>query len=249
MTALLEVNGLSVSYGGLRAVDDVSISVGDASIMGLIGPNGAGKTTTIDALCGFVPGAQGTITLAGLRIDALRAHQRARGGMGRTFQSVELFDDLSVHENLLVAAVTPRWWTPMVDAMAPRRTARGLDVDFALDLMNLRSLADARPPELSYGQQRLVGVARALAGRPKLLLLDEPAAGLGPTETAALGRLIRTVADQGIGVLLVDHDMTLVLEVCDEITVLDFGQVIASGPTATVCADPVVITAYLGGDA
>ena len=248
MTLLLEVKGLSVSYGGLQAVDDVSLAVRSESIMGLIGPNGAGKTTTIDALCGFVPGARGAITLAGQRIDALRAHQRARCGMGRTFQSVELFDDLSVHENLLVAALTPRWWTPLVDAIAPRRTARGIDVDFALDVMDLRSFAEARPPELSYGQQRLVGVARALAGRPKLLLLDEPAAGLDPTETAALGRLIRTLPDQEIGVLLVDHDMTLVLEVCDEITVLDFGQVIASGPTAAVCADPAVIAAYLGGD-
>ena len=249
MTALLEVDGLSVTYGGVRAVHDVSLSVSADSIMGLIGPNGAGKTSTIDALCGFVPNAQGEVTLGGQRIDGLPAHQRARCGMGRTFQSVELFDDLSVHENLLVAALTPRWWTPLVDAVAPRRTARGIDVDFALDVMDLRSLADARPPELSYGQQRLVGVARALAGRPKLLLLDEPAAGLDPTETAALGRLIRTVAEQEIGVLLVDHDMTLVLEVCDEITVLDFGRVIASGSTAAVCADPAVINAYLGGHA
>ena len=249
MTALLEVHGLSVSYGGVQAVDDVSLSVRGDSIMGLIGPNGAGKTSTIDAMCGFVPNAEGAITLAGHRIDGLQAHQRARCGMGRTFQSVELFEDLSVHENLLVAALTPRWWTPMVDAIAPRRTARGIDVDFALDVMDLRPLADARPSELSHGQQRLVGVARALAGRPKLLLLDEPAAGLDPTETAALGRLIRTVADEGVGVLLVDHDMTLVLEVCDEITVLDFGRAIASGPTAAVCADPAVINAYLGGNA
>ena len=249
MTALLEVHGLSVSYGGVQAVDDVSLSVRGDSIMGLIGPNGAGKTSTIDAMCGFVPNAEGAITLAGQRIDGLQAHQRARCGMGRTFQSVELFEDLSVHENLLVAALTPRWWTPMVDAIAPRRTARGIDVDFALDVMDLRPLADGRPSELSHGQQRLVGVARALAGRPKLLLLDEPAAGLDPTETAALGRLIRTVADEGVGVLLVDHDMTLVLEVCDEITVLDFGRVIASGPTAAVCADPAVINAYLGGNA
>ena len=249
MTAMLEVHGLSVSYGGVQAVDDVSLSVRGDSIMGLIGPNGAGKTSTIDAMCSFVPNAQGAITLAGQRIDGLQAHQRARCGMGRTFQSVELFEDLSVHENLVVAALTPRWWTPMVDAIAPRRTARGIDVDFALDVMDLRPLADARPSQLSHGQQRLVGVARALAGRPKLLLLDEPAAGLDPTETAALGRLIRTVADEGVGVLLVDHDMTLVLEVCDEITVLDFGRVIASGPTAAVCADPAVINAYLGGNA
>ena len=248
MTTLLEVTGLSVTFGGLVAVDDVSISVDGDSIMGLIGPNGAGKTTTIDALCGFVPGAQGAIALGGRRIDGLRAYQRARSGLGRTFQSVELFDDLSVHENLLVAALTPRWWSPVIDAIAPRRTARGIDVDFALDLMELRPFASVRPPELSYGQRRLVGVARALAARPKVLLLDEPAAGLDPTETAALGALLRTLPAEGIGVMLVDHDMSLVLEVCAEITVLDFGRVIARGPTAEVCADPAVITAYLGGD-
>ena len=249
MTTLLEVTGLSVTFGGLVAVDDVSISVDHDSIMGLIGPNGAGKTTTIDALCGFVPGARGAIALDGRRIDGLRAYQRVRAGLGRTFQSVELFDDLSVHENLLVAALTPRWWSPVIDAIAPRRTARGIDVDFALDLMDLRPHARARPAELSYGQRRLVGVARALAGRPKLLLLDEPAAGLDPAETAALGALLRTLPDEGISVMLVDHDMSLVLEVCAEITVLDFGRVIARGPTAAVCADPAVVTAYLGGDA
>lgn len=246
MSALLEVTGLSVSFGGLRAVDDLSLEVNQDAIMGLIGPNGAGKTTTIDALCGFAPEASGSITLAGQRIEGLAAHRRARAGLVRTFQSVELFDDLTVNENLLVAAATEHWWSPLVDAISPQRSARHVDVGFALDLVGLQPLAGARPPELSHGQRRLASVARALATRPKLLLLDEPAAGLDPAETAALGALLRTLPAQGIGVLLVDHDMALVLDVCAEVTVLDFGRVIAHGPPEAVREDRAVIDAYLG---
>ena len=246
MTALLDVVELSVDFGGLRAVDDVSLAVRPDRIMGLIGPNGAGKTTTIDALCGFVP-SHGRVRLGTDRIDGLAPHQRARAGLVRTFQSVELFDDLTVRENLLVAATTPRWWSPLVDAIQPQRSARGVNIDFALDVVGLRDLADARPGGLSHGQRRLAGVARALAVSPKLVLLDEPAAGLDPTETAALGRVLRSLPGAGIGVLLIDHDMTLVLDVCDELTVLNFGRVIATGSPLAVREDPAVIAAYLGG--
>jgi ABC-type branched-subunit amino acid transport system ATPase component len=245
VSALLEVHELSVSFGGLRALQGLSLEVPPGGLTGLIGPNGAGKTTAIDALCGFVP-YTGTVSLAGQRIDDLRAHERARAGIVRTFQSVELFEDLTVRENLLVAAVPSRWWAPLVDAVAPRRRARGIDVDHALETVALQDLADANPSELSHGQRRLVSVARALAGGPKVLLLDEPAAGLNPTETAALGDMLRTLPSDDIGVLLVDHDMTLVLDVCDTLTVLDLGAVIASGPAAAVRDDPAVITAYLG---
>jgi branched-chain amino acid transport system ATP-binding protein len=247
MTAILEVVELSVDFGGLRAVDDVSITVHAEQVMGLIGPNGAGKTTTIDALCGFVAHPLGHVTLDGRRIETLAPHQRARAGLVRTFQSVELFDDLTVRENLVVAATPVRWWSPMVDAVAPRRSAKGVDIDFALDIVGLGALASARPSELSHGQRRLAGVARALATRPKIVLFDEPAAGLDPTETAALGEVLRGLPARGIAVLLVDHDMTLVLDVCDELTVLDFGRVIATGPPAEVRRDPAVIAAYLGG--
>ncbi len=247
MTALLDVRDLSVTYGGLQAVADVSITVGADAIMGLIGPNGAGKTTMIDALCGFVPNALGSIVLAGRRIDDLPPHQRARAGLVRTFQSVELFDDLTVRENLLVAAHRPRWWSSLVDAVAPTRGTRDLDVDFALDMVGMEALAEVRPPELAHGQRRLVGVARALASHPKLLLLDEPAAGLDPTETAALGAVLRSLGAADIGVLLVDHDMSLVFDVTDSLTVLDLGRVIAAGATATVKDDPAVLAAYLGG--
>ena len=246
MSLLLDVDELTVTFGSLRAVDGVSLSVHSDRIMGLIGPNGAGKTTTIDALCGFVA-SHGRVSLGGASIDALPPHQRTRAGLVRTFQSVELFDDLTVRENLLVAAITPRWWSPFVDAIAPRSGSRDVDIDFALDVVDLRHLADAQPDALSHGQRRLAGVARALAARPKVVLLDEPAAGLDPSETRALGEVIRLLPEAGIGVLLVDHDMSLVLDVCDEIMVLDFGRVIATGATATIREDPTVIAAYLGG--
>jgi branched-chain amino acid transport system ATP-binding protein len=241
----LEVRGLSVSFGGLHAVSDVDLTVPTGAITGLIGPNGAGKTTTIDALCGFVD-ARGTISLGGRTLDGLPPHERARAGLARTFQSVELFDDLTVAENLRVAATPGRWWAGALDLVAPRRASRRVEVGGILDLVGIGDLADRRPPELSHGRRRLVSVARALASRPSLLLLDEPAAGLDPDETVALGALLRRLPETGVGVLLVDHDMTLVLDVCRELVVLDVGAVIAAGPTADVSRDPAVTAAYLG---
>ncbi|MFM8237971.1 MAG: ABC transporter ATP-binding protein [Actinomycetota bacterium] len=246
MSARLAVEHLRVSYGGLLAVDDVSITVAPGTVHSVIGPNGAGKTTLIDAISGFVVGATGRVVLDGRPIEGLPPHGRARAGLVRTFQSIELFDDLDVRENLLVAAARPRWWSPIVDAVAPRRGLRGLDVDFALEALGLTDVAAARPGELSHGRRRLAGVARAIVSRPRLVLLDEPAAGLDADETAALGRVIRSLPGLGIGVLLVDHDMGLVLGTSDAVTVIDFGQVIASGSPAEVRDDPAVIAAYLG---
>ena len=236
---------LSVSFGGLHAVRDVTLSVPTGSVTGLIGPNGAGKTTTIDAVCGFVA-ARGTVTLDGHRLDGLAPHARAHAGLARTFQSIELFDDLTVAENLLVAATPGRWLSTALDLVAPRRAGRRVDVAGILERVGIADLAEARPPALSHGRRRLVSVARALAARPKLLLLDEPAAGLDPDETVALASLLRGLPETGVGVLLVDHDMTLVLDVCRELVVLDVGAVIASGPTAEVARDPAVTAAYLG---
>jgi branched-chain amino acid transport system ATP-binding protein len=241
----LEVRGLSVSFGGLQAVREVDLTVPTDGVTGLIGPNGAGKTTTIDALCGFVA-ARGAITLEGRRLDGAPPHVRARRGLARTFQSIELFDDLTVAENLIVAASPGRWWSTALDLVAPRRDVHRVDVGGILDLVGIGELADARPPDLSHGRRRLVSVARALATRPRLLLLDEPAAGLDPDETVALGALLRRLPDDGVGVLLVDHDMTLVLDVCRDLVVLDVGAVIASGPTAEVRRDAAVTAAYLG---
>ena len=246
MTALLAVEHLTVNYGGLVAVDDVTLTVQPGTVHSLIGPNGAGKTTLIDALSGFVRATAGRILLDDRPLESLPPHGRARAGLVRTFQSIELFDDLDLRENLLVAATRPRWWSPLVDAVAPGRSRRDIDVDGALDTLGLGGLGGARPAELSHGQRRLAGVARALAARPRLVLLDEPAAGLDPEETAALGAVLRALPQQGVGVLLVDHDMSLVLDVSDEITVLDFGRVIACGPPAAIRNDPAVVAAYLG---
>jgi ABC-type branched-subunit amino acid transport system ATPase component len=229
-SALLEVTDLVVSFGGVRAVDGVSFSVAAGEMHGLIGPNGAGKTSTIDALTGFVP-HRGRISFEGRTIDDLPAHERSRAGLTRTFQSLELFDDLTVRENCQVG---------------PRRGAPAEDIDRVLDLFDLTPFADRTPPELSLGHRKLVAVARALASRPRLLLLDEPAAGLDSTDSLLLGEHLRSVIDVGVTVLLVDHDMGLVLGVCDHVTVLDFGRVLASGTPDEIRSNSEVIDAYLG---
>ena len=240
---VLQVDELTVAYGGLLAVEGVSLTVTAGEVVGLIGPNGAGKTSCIDALTGFTP-ARGRVRLDGRPIDELPTHRRARAGLARTFQSVELFEDLSVAENLAVASADPAWWSPLVDAIRPRRADH--DVRWALEAVGLGDLGAARPAELSHGQRRLVGVARALVRRPTALLLDEPAAGLDTAESAALGRRIRDIAASGIAVLLVDHDMGLVLSVCDRVAVLDFGHLIATGTPAEIRDDATVVAAYLG---
>ena len=178
----------------------------------------------------------------------MKPHQRAQAGLARTFQSLELFDDLSVEDNLLVAADRPRWYSLLQDVVAPRRpTGAERQVDWALDVLDLAEFRDARPSDLSHGQRKLIGVARALAADPKVVLLDEPAAGLDTAESLVLGARLRSFLDHGITVFLIDHDMGLVLDVCDEIYVLNFGKIIASGPPDEVRTQPAVIQAYLGG--
>jgi len=246
MTAILEVTDLTVSYGGLNALDGVSFTVPESGIVGLIGPNGAGKTTCIDALTGFVPHARGHVVVSGTDISSWPAHRRSRFGLVRTFQSVEMFDDLTVRENLLVAATPERWWSPIVDAVRPSRSSRDIEVGWALDTVGLGGDSDRYPTELSHGRRRLAGLARALAARPRVLLLDEPAAGLDPAESEALATLIRSLPDLGMSILLVDHDMGLVFNTCQLIHVLDFGRLTASGDPASIRNDPAVIDAYLG---
>jgi branched-chain amino acid transport system ATP-binding protein len=220
----LEVQGLTVDFGGVRALDDVDLRIEPGQLVGLIGPNGAGKTTLIDAVTGFVP-ALGSLRFAGRDLTRLAPHRRARLGLGRTWQSLELFDDLTVAENLEVAG-------PAVEA--------------ALDAVDLSPLAGRLPTELSQGQRKLVGVARALAADPTVLCLDEPAAGLDRDESTVLGDRLRHLVDRGLGLLLVDHDMRLVLEVCDRVVVLQFGRVLAAGDPGAMRTDDRVITAYLG---
>jgi ABC-type branched-subunit amino acid transport system ATPase component/ABC-type branched-subunit amino acid transport system permease subunit len=230
----LAVHGLTVHRGGVRAVADVTLGVRAGEIVGLIGPNGAGKTTFIDAVTGFVPATSGAIRLDAADLTKSPTHRRARAGISRSFQAAELFADLTVADNVRVAA---------------EQSGSGDISDrvvHALALLELDHLGEHLPGELSHGQRKLVGVARALASGPRFVLLDEPAAGLDSVESRDLGERIAGLRDAGIGVLLVDHDMDLVLRVCDRVHVLDFGRLIATGSPAEVSADPAVMAAYFG---
>jgi branched-chain amino acid transport system ATP-binding protein len=244
---LLDVVGLSVRYGGVAALDGVSFTVERGEVVGLIGPNGAGKTTCIDALTGFTSPHAGQVRFDGRPVTDLPPHRRARSGFVRTFQGLDLFDDLTVRDNLVVAASTPTWRSTLTDALWPkRRDLAGIDA--VLELVGLGGAGERRPGALSNGERHRVALARALVAEPKLLLLDEPAAGLDPAESEALGSLLRELPERGTSVLLVDHDMALVLGVCHRVHVLDFGRLIASGSPAEVRADPAVVRAYLGTD-
>jgi sulfate-transporting ATPase len=232
-SAFLDVDHLTVRYGGVVAVNDVSLRVDGGRIVGLIGPNGAGKTSVIDAVTGFARGT-GSVELAGQRIDSLAPHARVRAGLARTFQSLELYDDLSVEENVSVAALGGR--------QADRRAA----VARALENVGISALRDRPAGELSQGERQLVSIARACVAEPSVLLLDEPAAGLDTEESTLLGERIRAICSAGTAMLLVDHDVNLVLSVCDHVYVLDFGAVIAEGPPDAIRADRAVADAYLG---
>jgi branched-chain amino acid transport system ATP-binding protein len=247
MSTVLSARGICVSFGGVHAVVDVDLDVESGQLVGLIGPNGAGKTTFIDAITGFVQHL-GCVFLDGEEITSAPPHARARRGLARTWQAVELFDDLSVRENLTVAARHPSIGASIKELFT-RPITHTEAVDQALDLLSLQGLADAAPSELTQGQRKLVAVARAVAARPRLLCLDEPAAGLDAAESADLGRRLRQVVDSGTPILLIDHDMGLVLGISDQVTVLEFGRVIARGTPAEIRQHVDVITAYLGSAA
>jgi branched-chain amino acid transport system ATP-binding protein len=247
VTPVLRATGISVSFGGVHAVVDVDLEVGAGRLVGLIGPNGAGKTTFIDAISGFVR-ARGRMELDGNDLTALRPHARARLGLARTWQSIELFDDLTVRENLHVASHQPSVWRTLREMVSPPRSDSS-EIDSVLKLLGLEAIVDELPSELSQGQRKLVGIARALAARPRLVCLDEPAAGLDTHESEELGRRLRSLADAGQAMLLVDHDMGLVLGICDEVVVVEFGKVIARGAADAVRRDQAVIAAYLGSAA
>ncbi len=251
MSSLLETNNLTVTFGGLNANDHVDIKVETGTFVGLIGPNGAGKTTFIDAITGFVPTSKGSAIFDGTDLSELKPHERAQLGLVRTFQSLELFEDLSVRDNLLVAAHPTTWYTLVLDVLRIKQTNSEIEdrIDWALDVAGLKGLEDQLPTDLPHGQRKLVGVARALAAQPNLVLLDEPAAGLDTAESNALGGHLRGLLDHDVTVFLIDHDMGLVLSVCDFIYVMDFGKIIASGTPDEVRNNPEVVAAYLGEEA
>ena len=236
--AALEVRDVVVSFGGRRALDGVGLTAGKGRVTGLIGPNGAGKSTLFDVVCGLRRPSSGRVLLDGRDVTRMGPMRRARHGLARTFQRLELFGRLSVRDNLLVAA-----------ELGPERRRAEQAVAAILDRLGLAETADAPADTLPTGVARLVEVGRAMAARPRLLLLDEPAAGQDGEETERFAALLRSLAADGTAVVLVEHDMGLVMNVCDEVHVLDLGKIIAVGPPEEIRRDPKVLAAYLGEDA
>jgi branched-chain amino acid transport system ATP-binding protein len=252
MKALLEVDDLSKAFRGLSAVDHVGLKVGAGTVHGLIGPNGAGKTTFFNLVSGLLPPDQGRIRLDGQSLDGLPPWRRTAAGLARTFQNIRMFGEMSVLENVMTGRHL-RIASGVLGALIRSRGFRDAEAAAkaaSLDLLRLIGLAAAagqRAGALSYGDQRRLEIARALAAFPKLLMLDEPAAGLNPAETHALADLIRGLRERGVTILLVEHDMPFVMGLCDRITVLNFGRKIAEGTPGEIRADAGVIEAYLGG--
>jgi branched-chain amino acid transport system ATP-binding protein len=235
---ILETREISVRFGGHLAVNDVSLTVDEGQIVGLIGPNGAGKTTTFNVITGLQSPTRGAVLLDGDDITSMSAHRRARGGIARTFQRLELFGSLTVRDNVLTAAEL--------------RAGSGVDpqdeTDRLLERVGLTALADQRADALSTGSARLVELARALACEPRVLLLDEPASGLDEPETDRFAEILVDLTRDGLGILIVEHDVPLVMRLCSQITVLNFGEVLAAGTPIEIQKNPDVIDAYLGQD-
>ena len=248
--SVLEVSEVSVRFGGLTALDAVSLTVEPQQVLGVIGPNGAGKTTLLNVLCGFIRPYEGQVLLAGRRYHDLRPHRLAGLGIARTLQGVGLFASLSAVENVMVGAhcrAAAGFWSALLGLPRSSRDERRLRQEAveALDRVGAGAAAGQRPDELSYGMRKRVALARALAAGPKLLLLDEPASGLAEDELAELGGLIRELAAD-TSLVIVEHHMDLMMSVCDSLVVLDFGKVISRGAPSVIQADPAVTAAYLG---
>jgi ABC-type branched-subunit amino acid transport system ATPase component len=249
----LVIEEVVVRYGGHTAVNGMTLHADLGRVTGLIGPNGAGKTTTFNACSGLLRPTRGTIRLFGEDITALSPQRRAQRGLGRTFQRMELFDSLSVRENVAVGreaglAGSKPW--RHLRSTRPDSVAVADAAEVALHTCGIADLAAQRPANLSTGQRRLVELARCMAGGFRIMLLDEPSSGLDKSETASMGRILRTLVEQhGVGILIVEHDMSLVMSVCDYIHVLDFGEPIFEGNPTEVAGSEIVRAAYLGSDA
>ena len=237
--ALLEVTQISVHFGGVAALDKVDLDVDDGRVTGLIGPNGAGKTTLFNVICGLQAADQGQVVLAGVDVGRLPPHKRARLGVGRTFQRLEVFGSMTVRDNIRVAGDVRRTWASDVPPSAEV-------ADEILDRVGLRPVANERVDALPTGLARLVEVGRALASRPRVLLLDEPSSGLSEDETDTFANLLDDLSSEGLAILLVEHDVELVMRACKRIHVLDFGRIIAVGTPVEIQQDPRVQAAYLG---
>jgi ABC-type branched-subunit amino acid transport system ATPase component len=249
----LEIDGVSVKYGGLLALDNISVVSPLGRITGLIGPNGAGKTTTFNACTGLVRPTTGHVRLFGDDVTSATPQARAQRGLGRTFQRMELFDSLTVYDNVALGREAglagSKPWKHLRGSRGDHTEVRQA-AEEALKLCGIEDIQGRRPADLSTGQRRLVELARCIAGGFRLMLLDEPSSGLDKAETASFGAILRTLVDsRGVGILIIEHDMTLVMSICDFIHVLDFGKPVFAGTPAEVASSDIVRSAYLGSEA